>query len=189
MMSAPTEQQSQSRPSNKSGPWSSRLQEAFEDIDCLHATEGQLDSNENHLLSFGQTGSPLVISIKRVCSIEQEQISSEMWSSGLRHLQNAKKPYEGVESCSDGVHWIHRIGKDSIRDVGFLFVIRAWGLKVVPIFLHWTHWTRIDSVVDFLCATDLVYVSFEILSVEKRLSTSGFACYSERGHGHTWSPV
>ena len=71
--------------------------------------------------------------------------------------------YEGVESCSDGVHWIHWTRIDSIGDVDFLFVRDlekshhvAEGVESCSDGVHWIHWTRIDSTgkIYFLFARD-----------------------------------
>ena len=72
--------------------------------------------------------------------------------------------YEGVESCSNGVHWIHWTRIDSIGDVDFLFIRDlekchhvVEGVESRSDGVHWIHWTRIDSSGDahFLFVRDL----------------------------------
>ena len=75
--------------------------------------------------------------------------------------------YEGVESRSDGVHWINWTRIDSTGKVYFLYV---GDLEKFPLMLydhegvesrsdgvHWINWTRIDSTgkVYFLFVRDL----------------------------------
>ena len=69
--------------------------------------------------------------------------------------------YEGVESRSDGVHWIHWTRIDSTGIVYFLFVrhlekfqlILYEGVESRSDGVHWIDWTRIDS-------TGIVYFLF-----------------------------
>ena len=72
--------------------------------------------------------------------------------------------YEGVESRSDGVHWIHWTRIDSTGKVYFLFVRDlekshrvVEGAESCSDGVHWIYWTRIDSIgdVDFLFVRDL----------------------------------
>ena len=97
--------------------------------------------------------------------------------------------YEGVESRSDGVHWIHRTRIDSIGKVYFLFVR---DLEKFPLMLyeevdsrsdgvHWIHRTRIDSIgkVYFLFVRDLEQFPF---TLERRLKIVPMESIGVIGH-------
>ena len=79
----------------------------------------QLDSIGSYLLSIGKPDSPLVKSAQRVGVPSDTNRFHRRFRVSVRKTCH-QAAYEGVESRSHGVHWIHWTRKDCIVDFLYL---------------------------------------------------------------------